>query len=66
MPKKTMQWMTGLTIGSTLLNESDDLDILVVTFVSKMAFEKHLQSVSRAASKYLVSSRSPGEYSIIP
>ena len=38
-----------LTIGGTVLKESDDLVILVVTFDSKMTFEKHLRSVSRAA-----------------
>ena len=42
-----------LTIGGTVLNESDDLDILGVTFDSKMTFEKHLRSVSRAASQKL-------------
>ena len=42
-----------LTIDGTLLKESDDLDILVVTFDSKMTFEKHLRSVSRAASQRL-------------
>ena len=36
-----------LTIGGTVL--SDDLVILGVTFDSKMTFEKHLRSVSRAA-----------------
>ena len=40
-----------LTIGATVLKESDDLVILGVTFDSKMTFEKHLRSVSRAASK---------------
>ena len=40
-----------LTIGGTLLKESDDLVILGVTFDSKMIFEKHLRSVSRAASQ---------------
>ena len=39
-----------LTIGGTVLKESDDLVILGVTFDSKMTFEKHLLSVSRAAS----------------
>ena len=39
-----------LTIGGTVLKESDDLVILGVTFDSKMTFEKHLRSVSRAAS----------------
>ena len=42
-----------LTIGRTVLKESDDLDILWVTFDSKMTFEKHLHSVSRAASQRL-------------
>ena len=41
----------ALTIGGTLLKESDDLVILGVTFDSKMIFEKHLRSVSRAASQ---------------
>ena len=39
-----------LTIDGTVLKESDDLDILGVTFDSKLTFEKHLRSVSRAAS----------------
>ena len=42
-----------LTIGGTVLKESDDLDILDilgVTFDSKMTFEKHLRSDSRAVS----------------
>ena len=39
-----------VTIGGTVLKESDDLVILVVTFDLKMTFEKHLRSVSRAAS----------------
>ena len=39
-----------LTIGGTVLNESD-LVILGVTFDSKMTFEKHLHSVSSAASQ---------------
>ena len=39
----------ALTIGRTVLKESDDLVILGVIFVSKMTFEKHLRSVSRAA-----------------
>ena len=42
-----------LTIGRTVLKESDDLVILGVTFDSKMIFEKHLRSVSRAASQRL-------------
>ena len=40
-----------LTIGGTVLKESDDLVILGVTFDSKMTFEQHLRSVSRAASQ---------------
>ena len=32
----------ALTIGGTVLKESDDLVILGVTFDSKMTFEKHL------------------------
>ena len=35
-----------LTIGGTVLKESDDLVILGVTFDSKMTFEKHLHSQS--------------------
>ena len=47
-----------LTIGGTVLKESDDLVILGVTFDSKMPFEKHLRSVSRAASQKLGISKS--------
>ena len=43
----------GLTIGGTVLKESDDLVILGVTVDSKMTFEKHLRLVSRAASQRL-------------
>ena len=43
-----------LTIGRTVLKESDDLVILGVTFDWKMTFGKHLRSVSRAASQRLV------------
>ena len=42
-----------LTIGGTVLKESDDLDILGVIFDSKVTCEKQLRSVSRAASKRL-------------
>ena len=42
-----------LTIDGTVLKESDDLDILGVTFDSKLAYEMHLRSVSRAASQRL-------------
>ena len=40
-----------LTIGGTVLKESDDLVIFEVTFDSKMTFEKLLRLVSRAASQ---------------
>ena len=42
-----------LNIGRTVLKESDDFVILGVTFDSKMTFEKHLRSVSRAAPQRL-------------
>ena len=42
-----------LTIGGTVLKESDDLVILGVTFDSKMTIKKHLRSVSGAASQRL-------------
>ena len=42
-----------LTIDGTVLKESDNLDILGVTVDSKLTFEKHLRSVSRAASQRL-------------
>ena len=42
-----------LIIDGTVLTESDDLDVLGVTFDSKLTFEKHLRSVSRAASQRL-------------
>ena len=43
----------ALAIGRTVLKESDDLVILRVAFDSKLTFEKHLRSVSRAASQRL-------------
>ena len=43
----------SLTIDGTVLKECDDLDILGVTFDSMLTFEKHLRSVSRAASQRL-------------
>ena len=43
----------SLTIGGTVLKESDDLVILGVTFDFQMTFEKHLRSVSTAASQRL-------------
>ena len=55
-----------LTIGRTVLKESDDLVILGVTFDSKMTFEKHLRSVSRAAPQRLAILRNyPGKCSMI-
>ena len=39
-----------LTIGGTVLKESDGHVPLGVTFQSKITFEKHLRSVSTAAS----------------
>ena len=45
-----------LTIGGT---EFEDVVILGVTFDSKMTFEKHLRSVSRAASQRLGILRKP-------
>ena len=42
-----------LTIDGTVLKESVELDILGVTFDSKLTFEQHLRSVSRAASQRL-------------
>ena len=41
------------TIDGAMLKESDDLDILGVTFDSKLTFEKHIRLVSRAASQRL-------------
>ena len=43
-----------LTIGGTVGKGSGGLVILGVTFVSKMTFEKHLRSVSGAASQRLI------------
>ena len=43
-----------LTIGGTVLKESDDLVILGVTFDFKMTFQKHLRLVSRVASQRLL------------
>ena len=49
---RTMHLLSpALTIDGTVLMESDDLVILGVTFDFKMTFEKHLRSVSRAASQ---------------
>ena len=43
----------ALTVARTVLKESDVLVILGLSFDSKMTFEKHLRSVSRAASQRL-------------
>ena len=45
--------VTPLTIGRSVLKESDDFVILRVTFDSKITFEKHHSSFSRAASQRL-------------
>ena len=42
-----------LTVGGTLMKESDDLVILGVAFYSKMTFKKILRLISRAASQRL-------------
>ena len=42
-----------LTLGGTVLKECVDLVILGVTSDSKITFEKHLRSVSTAASQRL-------------
>ena len=49
-PRKIHPQSPPLTIGGTVLKESDDLVILGVTFDYMMTFEKHHCSVSRAAS----------------
>ena len=49
----THQQSPPLTIGGTVLKESDDLVILGVTFDSKMTLEKHLRSASRETSQRL-------------
>ena len=43
----------SLTIGGTVLKESDELVLLRVTFDSKMTLEKHLRLLSREASQRL-------------
>ena len=50
---RTMHPQSLLTIGRPVLKESDDLFMLGVTVDSKMTFERHLRSVSRAASQRL-------------
>ena len=53
MPHTMHPHSPPLTMGRTVLKESDDLIILGVTFDSKMTFEKHLRLVSGAASQRL-------------
>ena len=51
---RTMHFQSPpLIIGGTVLKESDDHVILGVTFDYKTTFEKHIYSVSRAASQRL-------------
>ena len=54
-----------LTIGGTVLKEPDNLVILGVTFDSRMTYEKHPRSVSRAASQRLGILRKSWLYSMI-
>ena len=55
-----------LSIGITVVKKSDDLDILGVTFESKMTFEKHLpRSVSEASSQNCLYSEDVLEYFMI-
>ena len=56
---RTMHPQSPATIGGTGLKECDDLVILGVTFDSTMTFEKHLLSVSKAASQRLGILRKP-------
>ena len=49
-----LPWSPRLIIDKTVLKKSDDLDISGVTIDSKMTFEKHLYSVSIAASQMLL------------
>ena len=45
--------LTTLTLGGTVLKESDYVVILRVTFDVKMTFEKHLRCVSSASAQRL-------------
>ena len=47
--------LTPLTLDETVLKESADLVILVVTFDAKMTFEKHLRSVPLLQLRGLIS-----------
>ena len=51
--RTTHPQLPALTIGGTVLKESDDLVVLGVTFDSKMTFEKYLRSLSRVSSQQL-------------
>ena len=51
----------SLTIGVTVLKESVDLDILGVTFASKMSFENHFARFPEVFLKDLVYQERPGE-----
>ena len=42
-----------ITVGGTVLMESVELDILEVTFDSRLSFENHFRSISRSASQRL-------------
>ena len=53
-----------LTIGGTVLKESDDLDILGVIFDSEMTLRRILSRFPEQILKYLVSWGGPVEYSI--
>ena len=53
MPHTMRPQSPTLALGRTVLNQSADLDILLVTFDIKMTFEKQLHTVSRTDSKRL-------------
>ena len=55
----------ALTIGGTVLKESDDIVILGVISDSKLTFEKHLRSVYRAVSQRFGIFRKFCKYSMI-
>ena len=57
--------LTPLTLDGTVLEESADLVILRVTFDAKMTFEKHLRSVSSAATQRIGIMKNPGRYFMI-
>ena len=55
-----------LTIGGTVLKESDKIDILGATLNSKISFGNHICSVSKAASQMLGSLRKSCAVASIP